>query len=45
MTRGEIVLHVVNHSTYHRGAVAELFSQVPARAPLTDLPVFLRENP
>lgn len=44
MTRGEILLHVVNHTSYHRGFVADLFYQVPARAPLTDLPVFLREQ-
>jgi len=44
MTRGEILLHVVNHSSYHRGFVADLFYQVPARPPLTDLPVFLRER-
>jgi uncharacterized damage-inducible protein DinB len=45
MTRGEILLHVVNHTSYHRGFVADLFYQVPARPPLTDLPVYLRENP
>ena len=45
MTRGEILLHVVNHTSYHRGFVADLFYQVPARPPLTDLPVFLRETP
>ncbi|MGH7033880.1 MAG: DinB family protein [Stellaceae bacterium] len=43
MTRGEILLHVVNHSTYHRGWVCDLFFQVPARPPETDLPVFTRE--
>jgi uncharacterized damage-inducible protein DinB len=43
MTRGEILLHVVNHATYHRGWVAEMFFQVPARNPATDLPVYLRE--
>ncbi|OGA05582.1 MAG: damage-inducible protein DinB [Betaproteobacteria bacterium RIFCSPLOWO2_02_64_14] len=42
MTRGEILLHVVNHTSYHRGFVADLFYQVPARPPTTDLPVFLR---
>ncbi len=41
MRRSEIVLHVVNHTSYHRGFVADLFYQVPARPPLTDLPVFL----
>ncbi len=43
MTAGAIVLHVVNHTSYHRGFVADLFYQVPARPPLTDLPVYLRE--
>lgn len=43
MTRGEILLHVVNHTTYHRGFIADLFYQVPAHPPTTDLPVFLRD--
>lgn len=43
MTRGEILLHVVNHTTYHRGFVCDMFFQVPMRAPTTDLPVYLRE--
>jgi uncharacterized damage-inducible protein DinB len=43
MTRGQILLHVINHTTYHRGFVADLFFQVPARPPTTDLPVYLRE--
>ncbi|MGD9883275.1 MAG: DinB family protein [Reyranella sp.] len=42
MTRGDILLHVVNHATYHRGWIAEMFFQVPARNPTTDLPVYLR---
>lgn len=44
MTRGEILLHIVNHTSYHRGFVADLFFQVPARPPTTDLPVYLRET-
>ena len=44
MTRAQMLLHVVNHCTYHRGFVADLFHQVPARPPLTDLPVYLRER-
>ena len=44
MTRGEILLHLVNHGTYHRGWIAEMFFQVPAKNPTTDLPVFLRET-
>jgi uncharacterized damage-inducible protein DinB len=45
MTRGEILLHVVNHTTYHRGFVGDLICQVPAQPPTTDLPVYLRDNP
>jgi uncharacterized damage-inducible protein DinB len=44
MTRGDILLHVVNHKTYHRGWVADLFFQEGARPPAMDLPVFLREQ-
>lgn len=43
MTRGDILLHVVNHGSYHRGWVAEMFFAVPAPNPATDLPVYLRE--
>ena len=43
MTRNEILLHVVNHTSYHRGFAADMFYQVPARPPTTDLPVFLRD--
>lgn len=43
MTRGDILLHVVNHKTYHRGYVADMMYQVPARPPTMDLPVFLRD--
>src|SRR6185369_6190593 len=45
MTRGDILLHIVNHTSYHRGFVAEMFYKVPARPPVTDLPVFLRDVP
>ena len=44
MSRGDILLHVVNHATYHRGWVAEMFFQVPARNPATDLPVYLGKS-
>jgi len=44
MSPGEMLLHVVNHTGYHRGFVADLFYQVPARPPTTDLPVYLRET-
>jgi len=42
LSRGDILLHVVNHTTYHRGWVADLFFQIPLAPPTTDLPVFLR---
>jgi len=41
MSRGAIFLHLVNHASYHRGWVAEMFFQVPAKPPTTDLPVFM----
>jgi uncharacterized damage-inducible protein DinB len=45
MTRGEIFLHLVTHGAYHRGWVAEMFFDVPARPPQPDLSVFLTEAP
>jgi uncharacterized damage-inducible protein DinB len=42
MTRAEILLHVVNHKTYHRGHIADMLFQIPVQPPTTDLPVFLR---
>jgi uncharacterized damage-inducible protein DinB len=43
MTRGAILLHVVNHGSYHRGWIAEMFYDIRCRPPATDLPVFLHE--
>jgi uncharacterized damage-inducible protein DinB len=43
MTCGEILQHVVNHTSYHRGFVAQMMHDVPARPPTTDLTVFLRD--
>ena len=45
MTRFESLQHVVNHTSYHRGFVCDMFFEVPARPPTMDLPVFLREVP
>lgn len=44
MSRADILLHVVNHKTYHRGWVAEQFFQVGAKPPAMDLPVYLRQQ-
>jgi uncharacterized damage-inducible protein DinB len=43
MSREQMVMHVVNHATYHRGMVAEMMYEVPAAPPVTDLTVFLRD--
>lgn len=43
MTRGEMLQHVVTHTSYHRGFVAQMIYDVPARPPTTDLTVFLRD--
>ncbi|MEW6690034.1 MAG: DinB family protein [Pseudomonadota bacterium] len=45
MTRGEILLHIVNHSTYHRGFVAEMIYRIPATPPATDFTVYIRDVP
>jgi len=45
MTRGDMLLHVVNHKTYHRGYVADMLYQASSRPPTMDLPVFLRDVP
>jgi uncharacterized damage-inducible protein DinB len=42
MTRGEVLLHVVTHCSYHRGFVADQFVQVPRPLPVMDLPVYKR---
>lgn len=45
MNRGDMLLHVVNHKTYHRGVVADMLYQASSRPPTMDLPVFLRDVP
>jgi uncharacterized damage-inducible protein DinB len=45
MTRAEILQHLVNHTSYHRGFVAQMLYEVPVRPPTTDLTVFLRDAP
>lgn len=43
MSREEIILHIVNHGTYHRGFVSDLMYQIPIVPPANDLTVFLRD--
>lgn len=44
MSREDIILHVVNHTTYHRGHVADMLYHLDVFPPATDLPVFLRRS-
>lgn len=41
MTRGAMFLHVINHKTYHRGWVAQMFFDWGVNPPPTDLSVYL----
>ena len=41
MTSGGMFLHIVNHKTYHRGWVSEMFFDSGINPPETDLCVFL----
>ncbi len=43
MSRSDILYHIVNHNTYHRGLVADMLYQVPVKQAANDLPVFLRD--
>ena len=45
MARRDILLHVVNHATYHRGHAAGILYHLDIFPPATDLPVFLRQQP
>lgn len=42
MSVGEMLLHVVNHSTYHRGYVADMLYESGSTPPTMDLPVYIR---
>jgi len=44
MTREQIILHVVNYATYHRGFVGDMLKQIPENWPSNDLTVFLRDE-
>jgi uncharacterized damage-inducible protein DinB len=41
-TRGQILRHVVNHSSYHRGQITTMLRQLGAAAPTTDLIAYYR---
>ena len=41
--RKEILMHLVNHSTYHRGFVSTLLYPLKFKVAANDLTVFLRD--
>lgn len=41
---GQLLRHVVNHSSYHRGQVASQLRELGVEVPATDLVVFYRER-
>lgn len=43
MSRLEILLHLVNHATYHRGFVGDMFNQCDVFPRASDQTVFLRD--
>ena len=43
MSRAEILQHVVNHSSYHRGHIEGVLYQMSIEPPTTDIPVFIDE--
>jgi uncharacterized damage-inducible protein DinB len=45
LARGDMLLHIVNHKTYHRGVVADMLYQAKSKPLPMDLPVFLRDVP
>lgn len=42
MTRSDILMHVVNHTTYHRGHVTDMLYGIGVQPPATDLPAFMK---
>jgi uncharacterized damage-inducible protein DinB len=43
LSRLEILLHLVNHGTYHRGFVGDMLNQAGVNPRASDLPVFVRD--
>lgn len=44
MTRQDILLHLANHSTYHRGFISTLIYPLVSQSQPSDLTVFLRDS-
>lgn len=43
MCPSDMLLHVVNHGTYHRGHISDMLYKLGKPSPVTDYPVFLGE--
>lgn len=43
MSAEAMILHLVNHATYHRGWLVQMYFEIPAMPPMTDLCVYLTE--
>lgn len=43
MCPSDMLFHVVNHGTYHRGHISDMLYNLGKASPVTDYPVFLRE--
>ena len=43
MKRGDILIHVCNHKSFHRGHIGDMFYQSGYRPPSIDLPVYIRD--
>lgn len=43
MSAGAMLLHVVNHMSYHRGWLVQMYFQIPAMPPMTDLSIYATE--
>ena len=44
MKKQDVLLHVVNHASYHRGHIEGVMYQMHIEPPTTDLPVFLKSD-
>lgn len=43
MSRADILQHLVNHNTYHRGFLSDMMYQIPSKPIANDYSVFIRD--
>lgn len=44
LKKSDVIHHIVNHSSYHRGHIEGVLYQLSVEPPTTDIPVFIRET-